>query len=56
MNRIIFYRDKKGNEPVYDYIQFLSKKKSKDSRIKLNKIGDYIEILREYGTTGITRF
>lgn len=51
MNKIIFYKDKKGNEPVYDYMQSLSKKKSKDSRIKLNKIGDYIEILSAYGTT-----
>lgn len=51
MNKIIFYKDKRGKEPVFDYMQALSKKKSKDSRIKLNKIGDYIEILSAYGTT-----
>ena len=51
MYKIIFYKDKKGNEPVYDYMQSLNKKKSKDSRIKLNKIGDYIEILSAYGAT-----
>ena len=51
MNKVIFYKDKKGNEPVYEYMQSLNKKKSKDSRIKLNKIGDYIQILCEYGTT-----
>lgn len=32
-------------------MQGLALKKSKDSRIKLNKIGDYIQILSEYGTT-----
>lgn len=48
MNKIIFYEDRTGREPVYEYICELSKKKSKDSRIKLNKIGDYIQI-RERG-------
>lgn len=48
---MIFYKDRNGNEPVYEYMQSLSVKKSKDSRIKLNKIGDYIQILSEYGTT-----
>lgn len=36
--------------PVYDYMVELSKKNSKDSKIKLNKINDYIEMLRCYGT------
>lgn len=49
MNKIIFYKDKNGNEPVYEYMQSLNQMKSKDNRINLNKIGDYIEILREYG-------
>lgn len=47
---VIFYKKKNGEEPVYDYIQCLSKRKNKDSRIKLNKINDYIEILAQYGT------
>ncbi|MDD3339207.1 MAG: type II toxin-antitoxin system RelE/ParE family toxin [Lachnospiraceae bacterium] len=32
-------------------MQKLNAKKTKDSRIKLNKIGDYIQILSQYGTT-----
>lgn len=50
MYEIIFYRDKNGAEPVYEYMQELSAKGGKDSRIKLNKIQDYIEILSKYGT------
>jgi len=33
-----------------DYIRELSKSSSKDSRIKLNKINDYIQALSVYGT------
>ncbi len=33
-----------------EYIAELAKKKDKDSRIKLNKIRDYIKILSENGT------
>ena len=50
MHRINFYRDKHGNEPVAEYIAELAWKKDKDSRIKLNKIRDYIKVLSEYGT------
>lgn len=50
MHEIIFYKDSKGKEPVYEYIIELQKNKSKDSRIKLNKINDYIQALSEYGT------
>ena len=50
MHKIHFYRDKNGNEPVAEYITDLALKKDKDSRIKLNKIRDYIKILSEYGT------
>lgn len=50
MHKIYFYRDKNGNEPVAEYIAGLVNKKDKDSRIKLNKIRDYIKILSEYGT------
>ena len=49
MYEIYFYRDKNGNEPVLEYIRKLSQQKSKDSRIKLNKINDYIQILSKYG-------
>lgn len=50
MHKIHFYKDKNGNEPVVEYMLELSKKKDKDSRIKLNKINDYIEMLSRYGT------
>lgn len=50
MHKIYFYKDKNGNEPALDYLRELTSKKDKDSRIKANKINDYIEILRQYGT------
>ena len=50
MHEIIFYRDSNGNEPVLEYIKELKNNSSKDSRIKLNKINDYIQALSEYGT------
>lgn len=50
MHKVYFYRDKNGKEPVAEYVADLSKKKDKDSRIKLNKIREYIKILSEYGT------
>lgn len=50
MNSIYFYKDKNGKEPVLDYLKELSKRKDKDSWIKANKINDYIEILKQYGT------
>ena len=49
MYKINFYRDINGNEPVAEYINGLSKKNDKDSRLNLKKIQDYINILREYG-------
>lgn len=49
MHKIYFYKDIHGNEPVAEYIQELSKKGDKDSRIKLNKIRDYVKTLSMYG-------
>ena len=49
MHKIFFYKDKKGNEPVLDYLRELSEKSDKDSRIKLNKIRDYVKALSSYG-------
>jgi phage-related protein len=43
MYRIIAYKDKNGNEPITEYIESLAGKADKDSRIKLNKILDYID-------------
>lgn len=50
VHNIYFYKDKNGNEPVLDYMRELASKKGKDSRIKLNKINDYIELLSQHGT------
>ena len=50
MYNIVFYRDKNGKEPVLEYIQELARRADKDSRIKLQKIRDYIKYLRVEGT------
>lgn len=50
MYEVHFYRDKNGKSPVLDYLRELGGRKDKDSRIKLNKIGSYIDVLRRYGT------
>ena len=50
MYRVRFYRDKKGNRPVLEYIRELRGRDDKDSRVKLEKIDGYIEALRRCGT------
>ena len=50
MHAIYFYKDKQGNQPVLDYMRKLARYDSKDSRIKLNKLNDYIELLSQHGT------
>lgn len=54
MYDIIFYEDRAGRKPVLDYMYRLKAQKNKDSRIKLNKINDYIQALSLYGTEGLT--
>jgi phage-related protein len=49
--RLIFYRDRKGREPVAEYLADLGKRSDKDSRVKYNKIRDYMHALSSYGTT-----
>lgn len=49
MYQIHFYKDKKGKEPVLAYLQELAAKGDKDSRIKLNKIREYVKVLGAYG-------
>lgn len=51
MHEILFYEDRNGRIPVYDYMQELAGSTSKDSRIKLNKIAQYIKVLQAEGTT-----
>jgi phage-related protein len=41
----------RGEYPVFDYIQVLGTKHDKDSRIKFNKISDYLNTLSEHGAT-----
>lgn len=42
MYEILFYRDQNDIEPVKKYLLSLAQNESKDSRIKLNKIRDYV--------------
>jgi len=46
---VIFYADKRGWEPVSSYINELVARNDKDSRIKLQKIRDYIRYLQMQG-------
>jgi len=48
--KIIFYKDRRGKRPVADYIKELAGKKDKASRIKLEKINDYLQALQNGGT------
>ena len=50
MYKIVFYKNRKNEEPVADYIKRLRNKNDKDSRIKLYKITNYIDKLCESGT------
>ncbi|MBO4359986.1 MAG: type II toxin-antitoxin system RelE/ParE family toxin [Eubacteriaceae bacterium] len=50
MYKIIFYQDSSGHQPVKEYIRALAAEESKDSRIRLNKIRDYIKVLETRGT------
>lgn len=49
--KIIFYKDKKGNEPVKEFILKLKKsgEKDKNARINFDKITDYLDVLSKEG-------
>ena len=49
MYEIYFYKNRKGEQPVRDYIISLDEKNGKDARIKATKIRDYIKALSLYG-------
>jgi len=49
MYRVFYYRDSRGNSPVGDYIKTLRARNDKDSRIKLDKLLEYIEYLARVG-------
>ena len=52
MFKIIFYEDRQGRSDVKEYIKKLERKAqtSKENRIRLKKIMEYIAILQQYGT------
>lgn len=47
--QVYFYKDRNGDRPVRDYMKWLSERTDKGSRLKLKKIGDYINALEERG-------
>ena len=47
MYKIIFYVDRHGKSMLLDYISELEANKSKDSRIKLAKIREYVVYLAD---------
>lgn len=49
MHEIILYKDKNGESEIEKYIMELRGKKSKDSRIKFEKIIAYIRLLKSDG-------
>jgi len=51
LHKIYFYEDRNGKSPVKEYIADLAAHNSKDNRIKLNKIREYIAALSEYGVS-----
>jgi phage-related protein len=46
---MVFYKDSNGKEDVYEYIRTLGLAQDKNSRIKYNKISDYIYVLKKFG-------
>ncbi len=51
LNKVYFYQRQNGETPVMDYLVSLENSNSKDSRIKKNKIIQYIDLLKIHGTT-----
>jgi len=46
---VVYYMDRRGNEPVKRFIDKLAVRKDKDSRINLFKIREYIRLLSIHG-------
>ena len=51
MHEIVFYESSSWENEILEYMLKLQKNKSKDSRIKFNKIRAYIQALKLNGTT-----
>ena len=56
MYEIYFYKDSRGRRPVRDYFEKLEAKSDKDGRVKFNKILEYLQVLRKYGTRAGTPY
>ena len=52
MHEIEIYEDKNGNSPVADFLEALNVKArtSKEHRVRLKKISEYLQLLKVYGT------
>lgn len=50
MHEILFYKNRNGVAPVYEYLKELNSRTDKNSRIKAEKVNDYITRLSEEGT------
>ncbi len=48
---VILYEDEKGKNPVLEFLTELANTNGKDSRVRLKKVQDYINILQAYGNT-----
>ena len=49
MFNVFYYRNKDGKSEIEEYLRTLTTKSDKDSRIKANKILDYIDYLEQNG-------
>ena len=49
MYKIYFYKNINGEQPVLNYLRELKNQNTKNSRINLNKIQDYIQVLATIG-------
>lgn len=50
MYEIYFFKDNRGRQPIKEYLLELAGRTDKNSRIKLNKIQEYMEVLVSNGT------
>ena len=49
MYKVFVYKDRNGKSQIKEYMNELTSKDDKDSRIKANKIRDYIAYLKKHG-------
>lgn len=47
--RTLIYKDRKGRQPVLEFMEGLAASSGKDARINLRKIGSYITLLDKHG-------